>query len=67
VEDEWDGLTPTGGWTGLIVFFRARFAMTFIPAQPVALFDNTLRDLASDLLETMHAAPGVGITAPQET
>jgi peptide deformylase len=35
-----------------------------IPAQPVTVFDDTLRDLAVDLLETMHAAPGIGITAP---
>ena len=35
-----------------------------LPAQPVAVFDDALRDLASDLLETMHAAPGIGITAP---
>jgi len=35
-----------------------------LPAQPVTVFDGTLRELASDLLETMHAAPGIGITAP---
>ena len=35
-----------------------------LPAQPVIVFDGALRDLASDLLETMHAAPGIGITAP---
>ena len=34
------------------------------PAQLVTVFDNALRDLASDLLDTMHAAPGIGITAP---
>jgi peptide deformylase len=35
-----------------------------LPAQPVTVFDGALRDLARDLLETMHAAPGVGFTAP---
>jgi peptide deformylase len=35
-----------------------------LPAQPVTVFDSILRDLAEDLLETMHAAPGIGITAP---
>ena len=35
-----------------------------LPAQPVAAFDDELRALADDLLETMHAAPGIGITAP---
>ena len=35
-----------------------------LPAQAVTVFDGGLRDLASDLLETMHAAPGIGITAP---
>lgn len=35
-----------------------------LPAQPVTEFDDALRDLAQDLLDTMHAAPGIGITAP---
>src|SRR6266853_545038 len=35
-----------------------------LPAQPVTVFDGALRDLAQDLPETMHAAPGIGITAP---
>ncbi|WP_291684416.1 peptide deformylase, partial [Bradyrhizobium sp.] len=35
-----------------------------LPAQPVTAFDGALRELAQDLLETMHAAPGIGITAP---
>ena len=35
-----------------------------LPAQTVTVFDGALRDLARDLLETMHAAPGIGITAP---
>lgn len=33
-------------------------------AAPVALFDDALAALAADLLETMQAAPGIGITAP---
>ena len=32
-------------------------------AEPVERFDADLRKLAADLLETMRAAPGVGITA----
>ena len=35
-----------------------------LPAQPATVFDDALRELADDLLETMHAAPGIGITAP---
>jgi peptide deformylase len=35
-----------------------------LPAQRVTVFDGALRELAQDLLETMHAAPGIGITAP---
>jgi peptide deformylase len=35
-----------------------------LPAQPVTVFDGALRDFARDLLETLHAAPGIGITAP---
>jgi len=35
-----------------------------LPARPVTAFDESLRDLVNDLLETMRAAPGIGITAP---
>ena len=35
-----------------------------LPAQPVSLFDGALRDVAKDLLDTMHVALGIGITAP---
>lgn len=35
-----------------------------LPAQPVTVFNGALHDLARDLLETLHAAPGIGITAP---
>ena len=34
-------------------------------AQPVTEFDESLRDLVSDMIETMKAAPGVGLAAPQ--
>ena len=34
------------------------------PAEPVTAFGDDLRILAEDLLETMRAAPGIGITAP---
>ncbi|WP_061026467.1 peptide deformylase [Bradyrhizobium sp. CCH5-F6] len=34
------------------------------PARPVTAFDDGLRELAQDLLDTMRAAPGIGITAP---
>lgn len=33
-------------------------------AEPVTVFDEDLRRLATDLADTMHAAPGIGITAP---
>ena len=35
-----------------------------VPAEPVTDFNDALHDLADDLLETMRAAPGIGITAP---
>ncbi|SFJ94734.1 peptide deformylase [Bradyrhizobium sp. Gha] len=35
-----------------------------VPARPVTAFGDGLRALAADLLETMRAAPGIGITAP---
>ena len=34
-------------------------------ADPVERFDSTLSDLVADMIETMHAAPGVGLAAPQ--
>lgn len=34
-------------------------------AQPVVAFDAELRTLADDMFETMAAAPGVGLAAPQ--
>lgn len=34
-------------------------------ADPVDSFDSELSDLVADMIETMHAAPGVGLAAPQ--
>lgn len=34
-------------------------------ADPVAEVDDPLRKLADDMLETMYAAPGIGLAAPQ--
>ena len=33
-------------------------------AEPIVEIDEEIRALAADLTETMHAAPGIGITAP---
>ncbi|MFK0685693.1 peptide deformylase [Ochrobactrum sp. BD67] len=33
-------------------------------AEPVTLFYSALQELGNDLLDTMRAAPGIGITAP---
>lgn len=33
-------------------------------AENIDTFDENLRDLATDLLDTLRAAPGIGITAP---
>lgn len=35
------------------------------PTSPVAGFDGPLRELVADMVETMHAAPGVGLAANQ--
>ncbi|MGL9618162.1 peptide deformylase [Bradyrhizobium sp. U531] len=45
----------------LVRYPDGRLAM---PARPVTAFDEALRELAQDLLDTMRAAPGIGITAP---
>ncbi|MBE0599423.1 MAG: peptide deformylase [Desulfuromonadales bacterium] len=34
-------------------------------AEPVTVFDEALATLARDMAETMYAAPGVGLAAPQ--
>ncbi len=34
-------------------------------AQPVEIVDDEIRKLASDMLETMYAAPGIGLAATQ--
>jgi len=34
-------------------------------AQPVAVFDACLQTLIDDMFETMYAAPGIGLAAPQ--
>jgi peptide deformylase len=34
-------------------------------ARPVTVFDQSLQTLIDDMLETMRAAPGVGLAAPQ--
>lgn len=34
-------------------------------AQPVTDIDGTIKTLAQDMVETMYAAPGVGLAAPQ--
>jgi peptide deformylase len=36
-----------------------------VPAKPVTSFDAGLRRLRDDMVETMYAAPGVGLAAPQ--
>jgi peptide deformylase len=35
------------------------------PARPVIAFDDDLRTLIDDMIQTMHAAPGIGLAAPQ--
>ncbi len=35
------------------------------PAKPVDRFDDALRRLSEDMLETMYDAPGVGLAGPQ--
>ena len=35
------------------------------PAKPVEHFDDALRRLSEDMLETMYDAPGVGLAGPQ--
>ena len=34
-------------------------------ARPVDLVDDEVRRLMDDMLETMYAAPGIGLAAPQ--
>ena len=45
----------------------ARFGAAALqrPAQPVEVFDAALAQLIDDMIDTMYAAPGVGLAAPQ--
>lgn len=36
-----------------------------VKGEPVTTFDEELRQLAEDMAETMYAAPGIGLAAPQ--
>jgi peptide deformylase len=36
-----------------------------LKAKPVAQVDDEVRRLMDDMLETMYAAPGIGLAAPQ--
>lgn len=36
-----------------------------MPGDPVTEFDDRLKKLVADMFETMYAAPGVGLAAPQ--
>ena len=36
-----------------------------IRCRPVETVDQSVRDLMADMLETMYAAPGIGLSAPQ--
>ena len=36
-----------------------------VPAAPVTVFDDSLQRLVDDMIETMYAAPGVGLAATQ--
>lgn len=36
-----------------------------IPSEPVEEFDDELRALVEDMIETMYDAPGIGLAAPQ--
>jgi peptide deformylase len=36
-----------------------------LKAKPIQSFDKSLQKLIDDLFETLHAAPGVGLAAPQ--
>jgi peptide deformylase len=35
------------------------------PTEPVAAVDDRIRKLAAEMVETMYAAPGIGLAAPQ--
>ena len=35
------------------------------PSEPVTVFDDSLRKLVEDMFESMYAAKGVGLAAPQ--
>jgi peptide deformylase len=49
----------------LLPILEAPHPLLKAKAEPVDAGDPTLRRLADDMLETMYAAPGIGLAAPQ--
>lgn len=49
----------------LLEIFHWPAPVLLAPAEPVTTFDDNLKTLVSNMFETMYAAPGVGLAAPQ--
>ncbi|MET3963888.1 peptide deformylase [Marmoricola sp. OAE513] len=58
-----ESVLPSGGTVRPIT--RWGEAVMHRPARPVTTFDQTLADLAADMVATMYAAQGVGLAACQ--
>lgn len=50
---------------GLLKIYHYPDAVLAETAEPIAVVDDEVRQLAADMAETMYAAPGVGLAAPQ--
>jgi peptide deformylase len=49
----------------LLTIIQAPDPRLKVRAEPVTVFDDGLRRLLDDMLETMYDAPGIGLAAPQ--
>lgn len=62
------GPQPTSYYSGTVAVLPIHITGSLVlhtPASPVSPFDDSLRALIADMVDTMRAAPGVGLAAPQ--
>ena len=58
-------LRPTVARMAILEILKYPDERLTVPCEPVERFDAEIRRLAEDMVETMHAAPGIGLAAPQ--
>src|SRR5687767_11671818 len=58
-------MQPAGGSLAVRPIVRWGEPVLHRPSEPVATIDSDVHRLLDDMVETMYAAPGIGLAAPQ--